>query len=307
MTEIERQSMSARKKIDWLMANHDEDIEGSVRELFALTPEQVETADLRPLSWLINHVVGEQAARWSDALSLQTRLARPDEPAQAAWNRSVAAVLAGAPLDAWHAERAFAALAGCSADSARLALRFAVLQFLVGTSELSGVLRELQACQAELQLRPDFEGLQRFLAPALNNLVTALTERADAAVTDEAYRAVVTDGADLAFNAWSLAGTWVNWERAEYLRALTANLLRRWQAGHDAARRALQLIEANGAQDVDRAFLLLELSRAQRGLGDEIAAEQSAAAAAALAAAFEDASLNTWFADRVRIARADFG
>ncbi len=306
MTEIERHAASARQKIDLLMANHDDDVEGSVRELFALAPEEVETADLRPLSWLINHVVGEQAARWSDALSLHTRFARPDEPAQAAWNRSVAAALAGAPLDAWHAERAFAALAGCSADSARLALRFAVLQFLARTSELSGVLRELQSCEAELQLRPDFGGLERFLAPALNNLVTALTERADAALTDDAYRAAVTDGADLAFKAWSLAGTWVNWERAEYLRALTANLLRNWQAGHDAAQRALQLIEANGTEDVDRAFLLLELGRAQRGLGDAISADESAAAAAELAAAFKDASLDTWFADRVRIARADF-
>jgi hypothetical protein len=308
MTKIEQQSfdVSAKEKIDSLMANHDDDIEGSVTQLLTLVPDEVETADLRRLSWLINHVVGELSSRWSDALSLQKKFARHDEPAQAASNRSVAATLAGAPLDAWHAERAFAAVAGCSAEAASIALRLALLQFLAGRDDLSGVVRELIACEAELKSRGDFGGLERFLAPALNNLTTALIERGDATITDDAYRAAVTDGADLAAKAWSLTGTWVNWERAEYLRALTANLLRNWQVAHDAATRGLALIEANGMEDVDRAFLLVELGRAQRGLGDLAGAEQSAALAAQLAAAFQQPSLHTWFADRVRIARADY-
>ena len=297
--------MSAKDRVDALMANHDDDIEGSARELFNLVPETVESADLGRVGWLVNHVVGERAGRWGDALLLHRKFARPDEPAQASWYRSVAAALAGAPLEAWHAERTFAAAADCSAESASIALRLAVLQFSVGALDLSDVVREVAACAAELKRRGDFGGLEKFLAPALNNLVTALTERSDAAVGDQAYRAAVTDGADLAYQAWSLAGTWVNQERAEYLRALSANLLRNWQAGRDAATRALQLIEANGAQDVDRAFLLLELGRAQRGLGDSASAEQSAKAAAQLAADFGDAGLVSWFEDRVRVARAD--
>jgi hypothetical protein len=297
--------MSAKESIDALMAHHDDDLENSARQLFELVPEEVESADLRRLSWLVNHVVGEQSGRWGDALTLQKKFARQDEPAQAAWNRSVAAALAGSPLDAWHAERAFASVAGCSAETARLALRVAVLQFLAGTFELSEVLREMTPCLAELAALSDFGGLEKFLAPALNNLVSALTERHDVVITDANFRTAVTNGAELAFKAWSLAGTWVNWERAEYLRALTANLLRDWHAAQAAATRALELIEVHGVQDVDRAFLLLELSRAQRGLGDAVAAENSASAATRLAAELNDPGLTTWFEDRLRIARAD--
>jgi hypothetical protein len=45
--------MSAKESIDALMAHHDDDLENSARQLFELVPEEVESADLRRLSWLV--------------------------------------------------------------------------------------------------------------------------------------------------------------------------------------------------------------------------------------------------------------
>jgi hypothetical protein len=62
------------------------------------------------------------------------------------------------------------------------------------------------------------------------------------------------------------------------------------------------LIDANDAaseQSVDRAFLGLEASFALERLGQADEAVRTRATADALAAAFNDAGLETWYADRV--------
>ena len=87
-------------------------------------------------------------------------------------------------------------------------------------------------------------------------------------------------------------------ERADYLVALVCNASADWDAALAAATSGLATIEANGSEDVDRAFLLLEAGRAHRGAGRAAECESMRAAAFALAAAFEEPSLRPWFEER---------
>ena len=83
-------------------------------------------------------------------------------------------------------------------------------------------------------------------------------------------------------------------ERADYLVALCANRLGKWQQAHKAASRGLAIIAANGEEDIDRAFLLLALARSCQGLGKTAEAEQARSEARSLAQNF-DKEIRAWF------------
>jgi hypothetical protein len=153
----------------------------------------------------------------------------------------------------------------------------------------------LQSVIDEVAAWTGFGPLATPIAAALNNTVSAILEREDADPADAAVRRVLVEGAEAARRAWRAAGTWVNFERADYLVALCRNKIGDWEAARDAAQSGLDTITANGTEDVDRAFLLLELGRAWRGLGDEAQREEARAAAKGIAAGFEAAWLTEWF------------
>jgi len=297
--------MDVKQQIDDLMANHDADPAASLARLAALDPSDIEAPDLRRVAWLINHLAGEQLGQWSHAHDLQQRLKRQDAPLQVALHRAVAAQFAAAPLEAWQAERDFLEAARCSEKGTTVVVRLAVLQFAARTHSPLGCTEAFDACLDGLDGLERFDGLEKVVAPLLNNIATALIDRSDAQLDEPAYQTTVMRGARAARAAWLVAGTWVNHERAEYLCALAANAVRDWSAARDAAQRGLDLIAANGQEDVDQAFLALELSRALKGLKADVEAAAAFARASELATAFESQFLIDWFADRVRIAQAD--
>jgi hypothetical protein len=296
---------TVKEQVDLLMAEHDDDPPGSLERLKSLPLEDIEISEVRRLSWLVNHLAGEQLKRWHEAHALQQRLRRVDTPAQALLARSAAAMLAGALLDGWQAERELVTATGCTEQGARCMVRLAVLQFIAASAEPLRCAEEFNHVLIDLAALGATDRLEKITAPILNNLVTAMIDRADAPFDDVSYQQAVMQGAAAARSAWQLAGTWVNHERAEYLCALTANAVRDWSTGAAAAQHGLDLIAANGGEEeVDQAFLSLELSRAQTGLHAHADAAKSLERANAIAAGFKSQFLIDWYADRVRIAQA---
>jgi len=282
------------------MRDHDDDPVRVAAELRELPAEDVAPEDRPRLTWLVNHVIGEKENRWPEALDLHIKFGGDDKARGVARNRAVAAILSAAPLEAWKAEADFSASAGCTFSQAQIAVRLGVLQHVAPSANVEPVAAALLDCLDEIGTWTDAGSITDMLAASLNNVVSALLERDDAPAESDAYRRALSEGARAGRTLWLRAGTWVNHERAEYLVALCANATEDWSAGKAAAQSGLDIIAANGSEDVDRAFLLLELSRALAGEGDDEASRVARAQAFAIADGFGEQWLREWFESRAR-------
>ncbi len=279
-----------------LMRDHDTDPAGTAVELRALAASGV-TADETPrLGWLINHVIGEKFDSWAEALALLKPICTDSVPAGAWRQLGVAASLAGDVLTAWDAEARI--------DNAQsgVAIRLAVLERKVEHLQpLQGAVA-LRQCLALIDPGAATSPITAMLAASLNNVVSALMDQKTADFSELVLKDALTEGAALSRKLWGLAGTWVNHERADYLVAMVANKVGDFAAARDAANAALRLIEAHGTEDIDRAFILLELARAERGLGLDAAYNTAKDGALAIAAGFTETWLVEWFATRSAMA-----
>ncbi len=274
---------------------HDDDPQAARDGLVAIAGSPVAGEDLPRFSWLVAHVVGEKLGDWTQALSLQRRGC--GDAAQPAVLRNLAATAcwAGDAAAACAAEARLAATEGATPLGAMLACR-------MGTLMYGGEGMPVPALAASFNHGLDLLGTAgapvepaQLLAASVNNIVSSLLERDDADLDDPVLRRALTAGAEAARSLWRRTGTWVNHERADYLVALCANKLGEWPAGEAAAKAGLATIDANGSEDVDQAFLLLELARALRGQRRAAEADEARAGALALAAGFDDAGLASWF------------
>ena len=76
---------------------------------------------------------------------------------------------------------------------------------------------------------------------------------------------------------------------------LVFNKFCQWSSASEVVSVALNIIDANGQEPVDRAFLLVELARAQQYLGNEKHAGDARSEAEQLASDFDPAT-RAWFA-----------
>jgi len=279
-----------------LMRDHDTDPAGTAVELRALAASGVTVDETPRLGWLINHVIGEKFDRWDEALALLRPICTESAPSGAWRQLGVAASLAGDVLTAWDAE------ARLGNAQAGIAIRLSILERKVeNLHPLQGALA-LRQCLALIDPAAAVSPITAMLAASLNNVVSALMNHEAADVSEPALSEALTKGAELSRKLWGSAGTWVNQERADYLVAMVSNQVGAFAAARDAANAALQVIEANGTEDIDRAFILLELARAERGLGFEAAYSAAKDRALAIAAGFTETWLVEWFATRSAMA-----
>jgi hypothetical protein len=264
-------------------------------------------AERQPLlAFLLNHVLGEKLGDWADASARSgTLLAQAGTPTPALWRHAaVAARMAGDGAAAAVRTQALAAASGVPAALAAelVALAGAVLQ--AGT--LPAAPAAMLALDALAPLAaPHWQSdsaLDVAAAAQCNNLASGFVDRPLADLADPALRAALSLAAETASRLWQRAGTWVNHERASYLRALVSSALGDADAALAHANAGLALLDAHDQtqeQSVDRAFLTLEASFALERLGRADDALASRARADALAAAFGDVGLDAWFAERV--------
>jgi hypothetical protein len=293
--------------LDAADACHDDDPPRAADLLRRIDPAALPADRLPGLAFLLNHVLGEKFGAWAEAHARFGPVLRAasDQPLPVLWRQAAAAAgLAGDASAAAEAVAAMARATGASAEQAGDVVALTQAMFRVpglpvaeAAKAAATAIAALAAPRWQAQATP----LDAAAGACTNNIASGLIERPLADLADPSLRSATEDVARCAERLWLRAGTWVNHERAAYLRALVANGLGDPGAAREHALRGLVLIDANDgehAEDVDRAFLLLEQSRAARALGRADEAQATLAEADALAAKFGDAGLDAWYGSR---------
>ncbi|MGN6525316.1 MAG: hypothetical protein ACTHL8_02915 [Burkholderiaceae bacterium] len=288
---------------------HDEAPDRALMMLRHVGPGRLAAECLPRLAFLLNHVMGEHFGLWPEALEAQRALLAAAGRAPGPLLLRQAAVAAQAGGDAAQARTWTEALAGAAhapPAAARALVSLAVVGFTVARedAETAGRLA-LQALSPLASLHAAAgSSLDQPFAATTNNLASSLLDRPLPDLEQPDLRTAIALAAEHSQRFWQRAGTWVNAERAHYLRALAANALGEAGAAATHARAGLALLDAHDdahAQDVDRAFLELELAHALALAGGaDDAADAAQDRAEALAARFEDAALARWFDQRER-------
>jgi len=286
-------------------AIHDDEPQRALALLRDLDVATLPVGRLPRLAFLLDHVLGEKFDLWAEALAAQRRVvARAGLYATPVVFRhaAVAAQIAGDASLARTWTQALAASADAPVAKARALVTLGAAGFSVSRhgAEAAGRL-VLQALQplAALHAIPG-PGLDAAFGAVTNNLASELLERPLAQLAQPDLRTALQLTAQHAQRFWDRAGTWVQHERARYLGAMTANALGDGALGATQARAGLALLDRHDtarAEDVDRAFLELELAMGLR-LSEQPGQADALARALALAAKFGDAFLDRWFADR---------
>jgi hypothetical protein len=286
-------------------AIHDDAPRQALEMLRGIDPASLSASGLQRLSFLLDHVLGEKLDLWGEALAGQCAIV---EQAGAAAtppifrHAAIAAQIAGDVALARQWTQALAASSDAPLAKARALVTLGAVAFSVSRqgAEAAGRLT-LQALQPLAALHATHGGgLDAAFGAVANNLASELLERRLADLAQPDLRTALHLSAEHALRFWQRAGTWVQRERAYYLCAMVANALGHGVEGASHARAGLALLadcDAPGSEDVDRAFLELELAAALRLAGQAGRAE-ALARALALAQRFGDASLERWFADR---------
>ena len=276
---------------------HDADSARLARELETAAAERVDAALLAPFVHLATHTIGEHLGDWPRALRLGRHVLdghTPDAESAKAWGRvHVAAVLAGAALDAMSWELAYLDGAGGDCATALLDLRFMLVGALVGSKRVDEAVALYAAAVGLIARVPAADFLERSIAAVSNNLGWELYETAPRA---PAHDAVLRRCAETALTYWRRCGNWIHVERALYFRALVSNAAGEHAAALADADAALALIAANGQRPLDAALLHLARAVALGAGGDGAGKDQAMAAADAAAAPLAAAELIAQFA-----------
>lgn len=296
----------AIERLDEANACHDDDPARGAALLREIDPAQL-PADRWPLlAFLMNHVWGEKLGRWAEALQGQRALLDAAQPAAAAvlWRQAAtAARLAGGGPLADELARGFAR--ACDAD-------LACCTDVLGLSAAMYTAPALPALDAGAQVlaalaplsAPAWQSasaLDATVAACANNIASGFLDRPASELQHPGARAALQQSAETAHRFWTRAGTWVQHERALYLRAMASNALDEPHAALAHALEALSLLDTHDsehAESVDRAFIELEAWHARRRLGHADDAAQALVRAQRLAEGFGDDSLTSWFDQR---------
>jgi len=290
--------MATKMTLDDMARLHDSEPAMVATALKGLADDGVSASDLPCYAWLVNHVIGEEADDWAQALDLHRRTAGDSAHTAVLRHWAAAALLGGAAVESWTAEARLAEVSGATAAQARVAVRLCAMQHGIKAATPREIAQALLPCVEEIEAWPAFGPLASLLAGSLNNVASTLLDRAASPVGDVLVRRALPAAAQACRRLWHEAGNWMNQERADYLVALCSNKVGDWDTARGAAESGLATIAANGSEDVDRAFLLLELGRAWRGLGDPERSESARAEAMALADEFSEPGLREWFDSR---------
>lgn len=256
---------------------------------------ELEEKDKNSFIWLVNHVVGEALADWAGAFALL--IANKSEYSEAYFKSlSVAAYYSGNPLHAFIAEFEYARLANASLAETKVLVGLLCLQFMRSDEPIMSSLTLLSGYSSSPSL-PLNPVIGKSMAAALNNTVSKLIEDSRLQVDDPFHKQVTIDAALLCKQLWLQCGTWINHERSLYLCALVFNRFSEWGPAIEVIKEAVKVIETNGSEEVDKAFLLLEYGKAQQGLGNLEHAQQKLDEADQIAKDF-DPPLYQWFSER---------
>lgn len=263
---------------------HDDLPEQAADRLRKLDAAGLPAQRLGTLAFLLNHVLGEKLGAWREAAERIAALtAREDATLAVLRHWAAAALLAGDDGIAARAQSTLAAVAQVDASIAAALARVGAWNFSVDAGRDAGEFGAL--ARSALDFPPS--ALDAGFAASFNNVTVALLEQLAGRALDEAQRDALEQGAHAARVFWLRAGSWIEDERSDYLRAKVALRLGDAQAAVAAAEGGLAVVDANGGDPVERAFLLQPLAAALAALGHTVRAAVLRSEAASLATAFD--------------------
>jgi hypothetical protein len=270
----------AEAELDEIDRIHDEHPAQASDRLRALDAAGLPAARLGSLAFLLNHVLGEKLGAWREAAQRVGALAeRADAPLPVLRHWAAAALLAEDADLAARAQSRLAAAAQVDAAMAAALARVSAWNFAADAARHASEFAAL--ARAAIDLPPS--ALDAGFAAAMNNVTVALLERLADRPLGEAQRDALRWGAQAARVFWLRAGGWIEDERSDYLCAKVGLRLGDAAAAAAAAERALAVVDSNGGDPVERAFVLQPLAAALARLGDRERASALRAEAAALA------------------------
>jgi len=258
--------------------------------------DEAEDRNLDPLLHLAAHTMGEHLGDWPRARRLAEQVISgraPSRETARAWSRLGVVRMMTGDLAGGVAADLVAVSVAENPLATMLEARFMLIDALVGARSAEAVAGVYTGALA-LARRLGDAAPHRIIAVASNNLASELVEAKSRTPAEDALMATAAEAAH-AF--WMKIGTWVQDERARYLRALVANALGKPAEALAQADAALAIIAANGDQPVDTVFLTLARSRSLRLLGETADSAAALAAADAAAAAWDDQGLKDWYAE----------
>jgi len=299
--------MNASESLNAANDCHDDDPARGAALLRGIDAAALKADDWPLYAFLLNHVLIEKLGLPAEANERQHRLlaVAGETPAPVLLRQAaVSALLAGDSV----AELAHAAEFG-AATSVSTAQAVELVQLAAAALRVPGLGATAAGRLALDALAPlaaahwqQTSALDTAAAAQCNNIAGSLAERPLADLADATLREAVERTADWSQVFWQRAGTWVNHERACYLRALVAGALGEAEAARAHARAGLALLDTHDdaqEQSVDRAFLEMEHAFACERLGRAEEAAAAHARADALEADFNDAGLTAWYRQRI--------
>jgi hypothetical protein len=263
---------------------HDAEPERAAQLLREFDATELAAARLGELAFLYNHVLGEKFARWDEAAERIAQLVLRDDAPPGVWRQLFAAhTLRGDALGAAAARTALAKSTGASDAEANWAGELTVLAYVADPLARAEDLLALAKAAAQIEASP----LDAALAACFNNVTMRLLEASLNRPLAAAGAAALRAGAESARRFWYRAGHWLQHERADYLCAKVDVRLGDATAAIAAAEHGLRLVEANGNDPIERAFLLLPLAAALAAGGNAARAHAVRAEAETLARGFD--------------------
>lgn len=249
---------------------------------------------------LSNHTIGEHLHDWSRALGLAAIVvgAQPDnvDLPGALTALAVAQFMADDWKGGLASQARIVGIGMDSADSILVQINVQLGKNLTGGDALEEGKRLYESALVLARAREN-QASNHAVAVASNNLASELLAKRE---RTDIETSLMRDAARASREFWLKCGTWVNAERAEYLLALVHNAVNKPGTARDHGQHALDVINSNGGEKVDEAFVHLAMANSCRLLGDRASYEQHLLRAEQLAEAFDDPELIRWFADEKR-------
>jgi hypothetical protein len=278
---------------------HDDAPEHAAQLLRGFDATGIPVPRLGQLAFLFNHVLGEKLGLWNEAAERIATLATRTDAPPGVWRQLFAAqTLRGDALGAAAARVGLARATGADDNDANTAGELTVLAYVPDPlAHAADVLALAKAANID-QATP----LDAALAACFNNVTARLLDASRKVELGPTEKRALQAGAEAARRFWYRAGQWLQHERADYLCAKVDVRIGEAAEAVRAAERGLRLVEANGNDAIERAFLLLPLAAAHAALGDDARAAPLRAEAAELAREFDEELMKAYELDKEELA-----
>jgi len=264
---------------------HDDAPDRAAQMLRSFDATSLPIPRLGQLAFLFNHVLGEKLGQWNEAAERIAVLATRTDAPPGVWRQLFAAqTLRGDALGAAAARIGLARTTGADDSDANTAGELTVLAYVADPlAHAADVLALARAANID-QETP----LDAALGACFNNVTGRLLEASRKVPLGATEKQALQAGAEAARRFWYRAGQWLQHERADYLCAKVEVRIGAAAEAVRAAERGLRLVEANGNDGIERAFLLLPLAAAHAALGEPTRAAGLRAEAETLAQQFDE-------------------